>query len=167
MRGGPLSAWELLPVPAFQTKWLSQAYRTATPYQPCGPRCTIPTNLSGTQQPMRIRRSNLTQTLVNSQAYAQAYINRSTQPLSTTLGPHPSKRAAWIQGLPLLLSYQDFRSEQLRFPDKDRDHLPPSATPTTSWRLHRRRSLPARASSPSSSRFAAHAWGSHRPLTHP
>ena len=30
------------------------------------------------------------------------------------------------------LSYQDFRSEQLRFPDKDRDHLPPSATPTTS-----------------------------------
>ena len=62
---------------------------TATPYQPCGPRCTTLANLWVTHGPMRIRHSKLDQTLVNLQAYAQAYINRPTQPLSTTLGPTP------------------------------------------------------------------------------
>ena len=54
---------------------------------------------------MRIRRFNLDQMLVNLQAYAQAYINRPTQPLST-LGPHPSERTAWKQDLPLLPELQ-------------------------------------------------------------
>ena len=85
MRAGPLSAQATRLIPAFQHKWSSQAYRTATPYQPCGPRCTTHANLWVTDGPMRIRHSKLDQTLVN----LQAYINRPTQPLSTTLGPTP------------------------------------------------------------------------------
>ena len=39
---------------------------------------------------------------MNPQAYAQAYINRLFQTLSTTLGPHLSGRAARKKNLPLL-----------------------------------------------------------------
>ena len=55
---------------------------------------------------MIIRPSILTRSLVNRQAYSQAYINRPFQTLSTTLGPHPSQRTAWIKGLPLLPELQ-------------------------------------------------------------
>ena len=43
---------------------------------------------------MIIRPSNLTRSLVNQQAYSQAYINRPFQTLSTTLGSHLLGRAA-------------------------------------------------------------------------
>ena len=102
MRAGPVSAQETHPVPAFQHKWPSQVYRTATPYQPCGPRCTILPNLSVTHWPMKIRRSKLTWSLVNSQAYTQAYINRPIQPFSTTLGPSLLRRTARKKDLPHL-----------------------------------------------------------------
>ena len=55
---------------------------------------------------MIIRPSILTRSLVNRQAYSQAYINRPFQTLSTTLGPYPSQRTAWIKGLPLLPELQ-------------------------------------------------------------
>ena len=55
---------------------------------------------------MIILHSILTRTLVNWQAYSQAYINRPIQTLSTTLGPHPSERRAWKQGFPLLPGLQ-------------------------------------------------------------
>ena len=51
---------------------------------------------------MKIRPSNLTRSLVNLQAYSQAYINRPFQTLSTTLGPHLLGRAAQKKDLPLL-----------------------------------------------------------------
>ena len=51
---------------------------------------------------MRIRRCQLTWSLVNSQAYAQAYINGPIQPLSTTLGPSLLRRTARIKDLPHL-----------------------------------------------------------------
>ena len=44
----------------------------------------------------------LTWSLVNSQAYAQAYINRPIQPLSTTLGPSLLRRTARKKDLPHL-----------------------------------------------------------------
>ena len=55
---------------------------------------------------MIIRPFNLTRSLVNRQAYSQAYINRPFQTLSMTLGPHPSERTAWKQDLPLLPELQ-------------------------------------------------------------
>ena len=51
---------------------------------------------------MKIRRSKLTWSLVNSQAYTQAYINRPIQPLSTTLGPSLLRRTARKKDLPHL-----------------------------------------------------------------
>ena len=51
---------------------------------------------------MKIRPSNLTRSLVNSQAYSQAYINRPFQTLSTTLGPTLLQRQARSQDLPHL-----------------------------------------------------------------
>ena len=51
---------------------------------------------------MIIRPSNLTRSLVNRQAYSQAYINRPFQTLSTTLGSHLLGRAAQKKDLPLL-----------------------------------------------------------------
>ena len=55
---------------------------------------------------MIILHSIWTRTLVNRQSYSQAYINRPFQTLSTTLGPHPLQRIAWIKGLPLLPELQ-------------------------------------------------------------
>ena len=49
---------------------------------------------------MIIRLSNLDRSLVNPQAYGQAYINRPFQTLSTTLGSHLSGRAARKKNLP-------------------------------------------------------------------
>ena len=54
---------------------------------------------------------HLTRTLVNQ----PAYINRPIKTLSTTLGPHPSERTAWKQGLPLLPGLQK-RPEQVPGP---------------------------------------------------
>ena len=51
---------------------------------------------------MIIRRSKLTWSLVNSQAYTQAYINRPIQTLSMTLGPSLLRRIAQIKDLPHL-----------------------------------------------------------------
>ena len=51
---------------------------------------------------MKICPSNLTRSLVNRQAYSQAYINRPFQTLSTTLGTHLLGRAAQKKDLPLL-----------------------------------------------------------------
>ena len=51
---------------------------------------------------MKIRRSKLTWSLVNSEAYPQAYINRPIQPLSTTLGPSLLRRTAQKKDLPHL-----------------------------------------------------------------
>ena len=51
---------------------------------------------------MKIRPFNLTRSLVNRQAYSQAYINRPFQTLSTTLGSHLLGRAAQKKDLPLL-----------------------------------------------------------------
>ena len=65
----------------------SQAYYPATLYQPCGPRCTRLSHWKVGQQPMIIRPSILTRSLVNRPAYSQAYINRPFQTLSTTTGP--------------------------------------------------------------------------------
>ena len=82
---------------------------------------------------MRIRRYKLTWSLVNSQAYAQAYINRPIQPLSTTLG----LLSCGVQlGKRTSLTYQDSCGEQLGFQDQDRDSLPPSATQPPARRLH-------------------------------
>ena len=51
---------------------------------------------------MKIRPSNLTRSLVNLQAYSQAYINRPFQTLSTTFGPTLLQRQARSQDLPHL-----------------------------------------------------------------
>ena len=51
---------------------------------------------------MKICPFNLTRSLVNRQAYSQAYINQPFQTLSTTLGPHLLGRTAQKQDLPLL-----------------------------------------------------------------
>ena len=70
--------------------------------QPCGPRCTRLSHWKVGCQPMIIRPSNLTRSLVNPQAYSQAYINRPFQTLSTTLGPTLLQRQARSQDLPYL-----------------------------------------------------------------
>ena len=51
---------------------------------------------------MKICPSNLVRSLVNRQAYSQAYINRPFQTLSTTLGSHLLGRTAQKKDLPLL-----------------------------------------------------------------
>ena len=63
---------------------------------------------------------------MNLQAYAQAYINRLFQTLSTTLGSHLLGRAAQKKNLPLL---PELLGRTAQGPAKDRNRLPPATTP--------------------------------------
>ena len=61
-----------------------------------------PVTLEGGPLTNDIPPSNLTRSLVNQQAYSQAYINRPFQTLSTSLGSYLLGRAARKKNLPLL-----------------------------------------------------------------
>ena len=69
---------------------IQSGLQDSDPISAMRPAVYYPRESASDHGPMRIRHSNLDQTLVNLQAYAQAYINRPTQPLNT-LGPHPLK----------------------------------------------------------------------------
>ena len=148
-------AQELLPVPLFQTELTQLGLLHGDPISAMRPAVYPPVTLEGRPTANENSSFQFDQELGESAGLLPGlYKPAIPDPQHHTWTSSYTENSS-DQGPPP--SCQNFRSEQLQFQGQERDYLPSSATSTPLRRLHHGRSIPARASSPSSSRTTAYA----------